>query len=183
MEIHDYPGIYRPADWCLFQWNRQSMVTRGWRISSTLHSYWDLWSIEDGEFDAICSLVKLFFVQVFPIEATDFDLLASSHLNDPRLLAAFKIVMFCWVLKETSLICDKCCREISITSTKLTLDPIVSHRAWCPILKNNQWKQRIAQIEGILHKKSRDKFGVLPTNADVIVFTTWTHSTVGFFLV
>jgi hypothetical protein len=93
--------------------------------------------------------------QIFQIEATDFDLLSSSHLNDPRLLSAFKIIVFCWKLKDSLLICDKCCREIPINIHHLILDPILSHRSWCPVLKSNQWKNRIEQIENILYKKSR----------------------------
>ncbi|CAF0940120.1 unnamed protein product [Adineta ricciae] len=93
----------------------------------------------------------------FQIEATDFDLLSSSYLNDPRLLSAFKILVFYWKLKGSSLSCEKCCREISINRNHLILDPIASHRAWCPILKNEQWKKRIEQIETILHAKSRHK--------------------------
>jgi hypothetical protein len=96
-----------------------------------------------------------FFLQIFQIEATDFDLLSSSHLNDPRLLSAFKIIVFYWKLKDALLICDKCCREIPININYLIFDPISSHRSWCPILKDHQWKNRIEQIENILYKKSR----------------------------
>jgi len=94
---------------------------------------------------------------MFQIEATDFDLLSSIHLNDPRLLSAFKIVTFCWKLKDSSLICDKCSREVSIHFNHLVFDPITSHRAWCPVLKNHQWKKRIEQIENILYRRSRNK--------------------------
>jgi len=101
--------------------------------------------------------------KIFQIEATDFDLLSSSHLNDPRLLSAFKIIVFCWKLKDSLLICDKCCREIPININHLIFDPILSHRSWCPILKNNQWKKRIEQIENILYKKCRNKFEEIKT--------------------
>lgn len=109
-------------------------------------------------------------MKIFQIESTDFDLLLSSHLNDPRLLSAFKIIVFCWKLKDSLLICEKCCREISIDINHLIFDPISSHRAWCPILKNNQWKQRIEQIENILYKKSRRNFEDIKTNTDVNIF-------------
>jgi len=109
----------------------------------------------------------IFFFKIFQIEATDFDLLSSSHLNDPRLLSAFKIIVFCWKLKDSLLICEKCCREIHIDINHLTFDPIASHRAWCPVLKNDQWKKRIEQIENILYKNSRHQLGEIKTNNDV----------------
>jgi len=93
----------------------------------------------------------------FEIHPTDFDLLASSHLNDPRLLSAFKIVIFCWKFKDSTLTCEKCCRVVPISFVHLKFDPITSHRSWCPILKTNQWKHRLEQIESILHRKSRQK--------------------------
>lgn len=94
---------------------------------------------------------------MFNIEATDFDLLSSSHLNDPRLVSAFKMLVFCWKLKGSLLTCEKCSREITIDRNRLVFDPIASHRAWCPVLKNNQWKKRIDQIETILLNKSRHR--------------------------
>ncbi|CAF1340303.1 unnamed protein product [Adineta steineri] len=103
---------------------------------------------------------------LFHIEPTDFDLLSSTHLNDSRLLSAFKIVVFCWKLKNSLLTCDKCCREIHININHLVFDPILSHRAWCPVLKNNQWKKRIEQIENILHEKSRHKLEEIKTTHD-----------------
>jgi hypothetical protein len=74
--------------------------------------------------------------------------------------------MFYWKLKDSLLICEKCCREIPINLNHLTFDPIQSHRAWCPILKNNQWKKRIEQIENILHKKSRNQLGEINVNKE-----------------
>ncbi|CAF4954147.1 unnamed protein product, partial [Rotaria sp. Silwood1] len=103
---------------------------------------------------------------IFQIESTDFDLLSSSYLNDPRLISAFKIRVFCWKFNNSLLICDKCCREIRINMNHFVFDPILSHRAWCPILKNNQWKKRIEQIENILYKKSRNKISEIKTNND-----------------
>ncbi|CAF3055609.1 unnamed protein product [Rotaria sp. Silwood2] len=103
---------------------------------------------------------------MFQIEATDFDLLSSSYLNDSRLLSAFKIRVFCWKFNKALVICDKCCREIHINMNHLIFDPILSHRAWCPVLKNNQWKKRIEQIENILYKKSRNKISEIKTNND-----------------
>ncbi len=70
--------------------------------------------------------------------------------------------MFCWKLKDALLICDKCCREIPININHLIFDPISSHRAWCPILKDNQWKKRIEQIENILYKNSRKEIKLKP---------------------
>lgn len=99
----------------------------------------------------ICGIA---FFKDLLIESNDFDLLSSSHLNDVRLLNAFKIVAFCWQLDETNLICEKCCRQIKIPSNQLTIDPILSHRTYCPILRNQQWKQRISQIDSILHKRT-----------------------------
>ena len=91
-------------------------------------------------------------------------------MNDPRLLSAFKILVFYWKLKGSSLSCEKCCREISINRNHLILDPIASHRAWCPILKNEQWKKRIEQIETILHAKSRHKLEEIQSISDVTRF-------------
>ncbi|CAF0976842.1 unnamed protein product [Rotaria magnacalcarata] len=103
---------------------------------------------------------------MFQIEATDFDLLSSSYLNDSHLLSAFKILVFYWKFNNSSLMCDKCCREIHIDMNHLTFDPILSHRAWCPILKNDQWKKRIEQIENILYKTSRNKLSNIKANDD-----------------
>ena len=108
-------------------------------------------------------------LKVFQIEATDFDLLSSSHLNEPRLLSAFKIVVFCWILKGTALICDKCCREVPLDSKHLTFDPIGSHRTWCPVLTNSQWKTRIGQIENILFTRSRSQWKGISTNHNVSI--------------
>lgn len=105
----------------------------------------------------------------FEIQPTDFDLLVSSHLNDPRLLSAFKIVIFCWKFKDSTLTCEKCCRVVPISFVHLKFDPITSHRSWCPILKTNQWKHRLEQIESILHRKSRQKLNEMSslTKAEV----------------
>lgn len=108
---------------------------------------------------------------MFHVEPTDFDLLSSSHLNDPRLLSAFKILAFCWKFNNSSLICDKCCREIPIKMNHLVFDPIASHRAWCPVLKNDQWKTRIEQIENILFKNSRNRSSIIEPKNDVMKFT------------
>ncbi len=127
-----------------------------------------------GQLKTVCLInfkfifLLIFCFKIFQIEATDFDLLSSSHLNDPRLLSAFKIIVFYWKLKDSLLICDKCCREIPINLNYLIFDPILSHRSWCPILKNNQWKKRIEQIENILYKNSRkNKFGEIKITKDI----------------
>ena len=49
----------------------------------------------------------------------------------------------------------------------LIFDPITSHRAWCPMLKNNRWKKRIEQIQNILYRKSQHKRNEININHDV----------------
>ena len=138
-----------------------------------------------GSRDALIVAVFFFlhrFLKVFQIEATDFDLLSSSHLNEPRLLSAFKIVVFCWILKDTALICDKCCREVPLHSKHLTFDPVGSHRTWCPVLRNSQWKTRIGQIEHILFTRSRNQWKGISTNHNVSISAEARHPCLLFFV-